>query len=514
MKNNQPVTLQEYDFPAELTLMSTTDPNGTIVYANSAFVEVSAFSAKELIGQPHNIIRHPDMPGEAFADMWRTLKAGEPWTGLVKNRRKTGDHYWVRTNAVPVIRGGEQVGYMSVRTKPQREEIEAAEDLYRKMREGKLSGYTLYKGLLVRKGLGAFLSWGRTMGVRTRIRLLIGMMGVLSVTGAFAIRALGGDGSLVLMWVLALSIITGISLERQIAKPLEQVNAMALRVATGESHEAAHIDRADEIGVTLRTVSQLGLMFRWLVDDVAGQVENVQMAVREIAQGNQDLSNRTEQAAASLGETIASMEQMTETVRHSADTAVEATRLSGTAAYSAERGGEAMDAAVSTMGKISGSSSKIADIISVIDSIAFQTNILALNAAVEAARAGEQGRGFAVVAGEVRQLAQRCAQAAREIKGLIDDSLNDVEAGKSQVDAAGHSMTEIVSQVKRVSGLIESISTSAAGQADEIAQVSASVGRFDGITQQNAALAEQGTAAAASLYEQASLLNEAVKVFR
>jgi len=514
MRNNQPVTQREYDFPADATLMSTTDVQGNILYANGVFNEVSGFSRQELVGQPHNVIRHPDMPREAFADMWATIKKGEPWAGLVKNRRKNGDHYWVRANAVPIVRNGQQTGFMSVRTKASKAEIADAEKLYARMREGKLSNHKLHKGLLVRKGVGAILTWGRTMAVRTRIRLLIGMMGALSVAGAFAVRTLGGEGGMVIMWVLMVALFIGLLLEQQIAKPLERVKAMALGVATGESQEPVHINRVDEIGITLRTVNQLSLMFRWLIQDVAGQVSNVQVSVDEMAQGNMELSSRTEQAAAGLEETAASMAQMTESVRRSANTAVEAKGLSGSATDSAARGGIVMGEVVATMGAISQSSGRIAEIIGVIEGIAFQTNILALNAAVEAARAGEQGRGFAVVAGEVRQLAQRSAQAAKEIKTLIEDSANKVDAGSRQVDAAVQTMNDIVSQVGRVSGLIETISMSAAGQAAEISQVSEAVNQFDGITQQNAALAEQGTAASTNLHEQTSLLAEAVKVFR
>ena len=308
--------------------------------------------------------------------------------------------------------------------------------------------------------------------------------------------------------------VAGLFLERQISRPLEDVLKQALRVATGESQSAVHMNRVDEIGMTLRTISQLGLMFRWLIDDVSAQVLTVQRAVTEIAQGNSDLSARTEQAAASVQETASSMEQMTATVQHNADTAKQASQLSGTASDAAERGGSAVSEVVSTMSAISDSSRKIADIIGVIDGIAFQTNNLALTAAVEAARAGEQGRGFAVVASEVRSLAQRSANAAKEIKSLIADSTGKVEMGTKLVDDAGRTMEDIVSQVQRVSQLIGEISTATTQQSGGIAQVSGAVGSLDQITQQNAALVEQGAAASHSLEQQAARLVEAVSVFR
>ena len=204
-------------------------------------------------------------------------------------------------------------------------------------------------------------------------------------------------------------------------------------MASGESRKVAIADRVDEIGMTLRTISQLGLMFRWLIDDVAEQVVNVQSASQEIAKGNGDINIRTEQAAASLEETSSSMTQMTATVASNAETAGQANTLSGEATQAAVNGGRAMEQVVATMSAISQSAKQIADIIGVIDSIAFQKNILALNAAVEAARAGEQGRGFAVVAGEVRALAQRSAGAAKEIKELIGTSVDKVESGSRLV---------------------------------------------------------------------------------
>jgi aerotaxis receptor len=288
----------------------------------------------------------------------------------------------------------------------------------------------------------------------------------------------------------------------------------ALEVASGQGRQSTEADRVDEIGMTLRTVNQMGLMFRWLVDDVSGQVRHVQQSINEFAQGNIDLSSRTEQAASSVQQTASSMMQMTSTVKSNAETASAANQLSSTASESASAGGRAVAEVVHTMNDITTSSRKIADIIGVIDGIAFQTNILALNAAVEAARAGEQGRGFAVVAGEVRSLAQRSATAAKEIKSLIDASVEKVDSGSKLVDDAGRTMDEIVAQVKRVSDLIAEISSATSEQSAGVLQVDRAVSELDNITQQNAALVEQSTAALASLKQQATRLVDAVGVFR
>ena len=514
MRVNQPVTQREYEFPDNATLMSTTDTQSHITYANAAFVDVSGFTLEEIQRQPHNLVRHPDMPKEAFGDMWATLKGGEPWTALVKNRRKNGDHYWVRANATPVIRNGQTVGYMSVRTKASREEIAGAERLYADMREGRAKGVKLHKGLLLRTGLMGLSSLFKTMRVRSRIRLPLAVLLAALLGGAWALGLRGMEWAQ-FAGLSAVGVgLAGWFLESQLAGPLEYLREQALRVATGDTQKVAHMDRVDEIGMTMRTISQLGLMFRWLIDDVSQQVMTVQTAVTEIAQGNNDLSHRTEQAASSLQQTAASMEQMTQTVRQNAETSSQANQLSGTASDAASRGGHAVSQVVHTMGEITESSRRISDIIGVIDGIAFQTNILALNAAVEAARAGEQGRGFAVVAGEVRNLAQRSAEAAKEIKQLIGASVGKVEAGTRLVDEAGKTMDEIVHQVKQVSDLISEISAATREQTGGIQQVSQAVGHLDQVTQQNSALVEQGAAASQSLQQQTQRLVEAVSVFR
>ena len=315
--------------------------------------------------------------------------------------------------------------------------------------------------------------------------------------------------------VLILGIITGaFFLIRNIRTPLSEVMVFAERVAGGDLTVRINNDRRDEFGAMTKSLSDMRDRLVTVVADVKRGTENITVAAREIASGNHDLSSRTEQTAANLQQTAASIEQMSGAIRQSADSARVANQLADVAGQSAQKGGQVVNEVVSTMEEINQASRKINDIIGVIDGIAFQTNILALNAAVEAARAGEQGRGFAVVAGEVRNLAQRSAQAAKEIKTLISDSVERVEQGSRQVGDAGRSMGEIVEQVKRVSDLIAEIGSATREQTEGISLVSEAVSQLDQVTQQNAALVEQSAAAGESLKDQASRLVGAVSVFR
>ncbi len=432
---------------------------------------------------------------------------------VVKNRRKDGDHYWVRANATPMLRDGQLTGYLSVRTAPTRAEIDAAENLYRRFREGQAQGLAFHKGLIVRTGWQAWRSLPQRLSTAARIRLAVWGTAMLPVLGGAIMAALGGswlaEGA-----VAAAALLADVFLTRQIVAPLRAIRCQAQAVASGSPGENLNLDRVDDIGMVLRAINQSGLNLRALVDDVARQVGGLSAVAEQIAQGNEDLSARTESNAASLEQTAASREQLTATVKHNADSAQQASQLAASASGVAAAGGQVVQDVVRTMERITASSQRIEQIVAVIDSIAFQTNILALNAAVEAARAGEAGRGFAVVAGEVRSLAQRSAEAAKEIKALIQGSVAEVRGGAELVAQAGERMGEIVAQVRQVTQLVNEISSASAEQSSGVAQVGEAVAQLDQNTQSNAALVEEIAAAARSLYQQARRLGEAVAVWR
>jgi methyl-accepting chemotaxis protein-1 (serine sensor receptor) len=313
---------------------------------------------------------------------------------------------------------------------------------------------------------------------------------------------------------VALSLWLGVTMFLAITRPLEQALNLAGAVARGDLTQEIEVTTKDELGQLLQVLKGMNENLSGIVGEVRTSSEIIVASTREIATGNHDLSSRSEEQASSLEETSSYMQELTSTVKQNAKYAEQANQLAVNASNVAVRGGQVVGEVVNTMASISDSSKKIVDIISVIESIAFQTNILALNAAVEAARAGEQGRGFAVVAGEVRNLAQRSAAAAREIKGLIDDSVNKVSAGSIQVDQAGATMTEIVQAVGRVTHIMAEISAASAEQSAGIEQVNQAIVQMDAATQQNAALVEEAAAATEAMRDQADNLTAAVSIFK
>jgi methyl-accepting chemotaxis protein/methyl-accepting chemotaxis protein-1 (serine sensor receptor) len=320
--------------------------------------------------------------------------------------------------------------------------------------------------------------------------------------------------TVVLVAGLSLSVFAGLLLLKAISQPLGEAMAVANRVAEGDLKGETATHAANEFGELLRALDKMRGNLASIVSEVRGGSDTISSASGQIAAGNMDLSQRTGEQAASLEQTASSMEQLTSTVRQNADNARQANQLAVSASSVATKGGEVVEQVVATMGSINESSNKIVDIIAVIDGIAFQTNILALNAAVEAARAGEQGRGFAVVASEVRNLAQRSAAAAKEIKQLIDDSVGKVESGAKLVNQAGTTMKEIVTSIQRVTDIMGEITSATQEQTAGLEQIHHAISEMDTITQQNVALVEEAASASAALQDQANSLSRVVSVFQ
>ncbi|RVU49065.1 methyl-accepting chemotaxis protein [Rubrivivax rivuli] len=514
MRSNLPVTQREYSFPIEQTLVSVTDLKGRIVYCNGPFVAVSGFTREELLGQPHNMVRHPDMPEEAFRDMWETIESGRQWSALVKNRRKNGDHYWVHANATPMQRDGQTVGYLSVRRAVSADRVAAAEQLYARMREEAAQGRLrtgLHRGAVVRRD-----AVGRALqAVGTAVQR-VGVHGALAVGAVLGGAALASATAAV-VWVpaaLALALAVQALQRRVVEAPLQAVLSDARQLAAGDLTHEVNVDAPGLPGELQGALAQLSVNLCTVIGDVRTEAENLRTAVAEIAAGNQDLSSRTEAQASSLEETAASMEQINGTVKQSAASASQGARLSEEASSVAHHSHEAVMGVVQSMEAISESSKRIGEIIHVIEGVAFQTNILALNAAVEAARAGEAGRGFAVVASEVRGLAQRTAEAAREIKQLITASTERVDAGNRQTQLAQQRMQEVLQSVGQVSTLLGEVSSAAQEQQQGVSQVNEAVTHMDGITQQNAAMVEELAAAAQALNGQVQTVNHTLRLFR
>lgn len=513
MRLNMPVTDIEFIVSDTRTIISTTDLSGNITYANPYFVEASGYLEDELIGAPQNILRHPDMPAAAFRDMWATIKLGTPWTGMVKNRRKNGDFYWVLANVTPIVQNGQPVGYMSVRIKPTRDQIVTAAALYKKAAHG--YDLTLRGGRVIRAGL-----LGRLLEL---FRLPSSGIITLSLSFLFISAAVVGTEA----WKTNNIVSTGLSaasalmivgiwyfLTTRIIRPLKQTIKVGQAMAGGDMTAQIETDRTDEIGQLLRALRQMKIVFRSVIGDVVDSFEQMQTTTYDIASGNKDLSTRTDSQAATLEETSASMEQIASTVQQNAHRSHEGNGVAAAALATAERGGKVMQQVVSTIVDISASSEKISDIVGIIDSIASQTNLLALNAAVEAARAGESGRGFSVVAAEVRALAQRCAAAAEEIKQLVGASTSKVDAGTTLARGAGETMQEIIRAVTQVTTIMGDVSQASVEQNSGIEQVNQAISELDQVTQQNAALVDQATKATSDLAENVRKFRRALDMFK
>lgn len=671
MRNNQPVTQHEIKLGHDDFLVSRTDLEGNITYANPAFIAISGYERDEIIGAPHNTIRHPDMPPAAFENLWHTARSLETWRGLVKNRCKNGDHYWVEASVTPIVENDAVVGYTSVRVQASRDSIALAERVYADMRENRAKGVYLDKGRIRRRGVVARLKRLRLDSIRAKLVGMIVVGGVLLLAsggiGLYGINASGerlreldenglrnvirlqqidqniaetrqtlvepgrmdivdqrieiSDGLAqraneisqtwqrymasdvndtelaqtfdtqlqtfltggvesaiqVLQAEDVLEVFTGLDdivedmnsegqdlsrmvneliaqkqraaetmadeaemaqatmltiqagvlgvgllalillgavLLRSILKPLKEASRFTLQIAGGNLAARVPERRRDEIGHLMGSLNTMRKSLSNIINDVKEGINVVTPAAQDIAGGNEELSARTEQQAAALQQTASSMEEMTTTVRQNSDNAQQARQLADNNTERVTQTGDLMAQLVENMKRITQRSQQMTEIINAIDSIAFQTNILALNASVEAARAGEHGRGFAVVAEEVRKLAGRSADAAQEIRGLIDSSHKEVTTGAGLVEQAEASIGDVAETARSVTHIMHEISSASEEQSTGITQVNQSVIEMDQATQQNALRVQETAQAALSLERQASLLAMSVEAFR
>ena len=509
---NLPVTQREFPVPPRTLIVSTTDLQGRITHCNRAFIEVSGYAYDDLIGQPHNLIRHPDVPPEAFKDLWATIGRGRPWSGIVKNRRADGDHYWVRANVTPIVDNGKPVAYMSVREAASREEIAAAESLYRSIAEERGRGRAsirLHAGRLRRSGLRDWPGRLHRLDLGQRLGLMV------AAGGAAVVAAGAGWGWPAAAAVAAVAGAASVGAFRiGVQRRLDEVERFARDLAGCNLRTSIELVHPHPLSALMRALAQIQLNLRAAMGDTCEEVAGTVAATEAIARGSSELSSRTHEQTGALQRAAQSMGEVAHRVQLTASTAQEVSRESARTSEAAQQGRDALARVGEAVGAIEASSRQVGEIVRIIEGIAFQTNILALNAAVEAARAGEQGRGFAVVASEVRALAQRTTQASGEIRGLIESSGHRVADSTQQMGQAHSTIDRTVAQVRRVGDVIEQITRAAAEQSEGITRVNHEVGDLDRMTRENAALVQQTNSAVEALHRRTETLTRAASVFR
>lgn len=518
--NSQHFTNTEYTLHDEDFLVSRTDLTGRITYANLTFIKVSGFTWEELKGAEHKIVRHPSMPKEAFHDLWATLKAGRAWNGLVKNRRKNGDYYWVQAHVTPYFERGQLVGYASVRVKPKPERVQLAENLYKDIAAGRSISYQLKDGEIQRKGIVGMLGRINPHALNFQIALFSVVAVVLSALSFFVLETVGEEKNTLLWGAVCASLsavvmgLMGWQVLRSVTAPLHEAMKFSSQIAAGNLTVQLPDLGDTELGRLSNLMDIMRKSLASITMDVNSTISNVSQASVSIADSNDLLATRTDEQAASLQETAASLEEITSTVEQNAANARHANQLAEHASQAVHESGDVMEKVVSKMSVISDGSQKMSEIIGLIDSIAFQTNILALNASIEAARAGDHGRGFAVVATEVRHLAGRSASAAQEIRHLIDDSREQINDGVQLVKTAERVIDGVIESVVKVSDIMSEISSASVEQSSGVVQVNQAIAQLDNVTQKNAGMVQQAKEVSQGLNRQMTVLVQAISIFK
>lgn len=509
MRLNLPITNVEYRLKDNEYIVSKTDLKGRIVYTNRPFVEISGFSDEELIGAAHNIVRHPDMPEAAFQDLWDTLRSGKSWRGLVKNRCKNGDHYWVDASANPIVEDGKVVGYMSLRMAPTDAQIKEAERVYRLVREGKARGLTIKAGRVVRTGVRGAIDGLLRASIRAYMSALLGALAVaILVSGGLVLRAGAGGARTgavgpvlgALAVALALSFSVWRFLCKRVIDPLKRTIDTCQAIAAGDLTLRSDARRQDEIGMLMHAINTMAGNLASIVTDIRASSDATARSSEKVNATAQSLSQATTEQAAVAEETSASIEQMASSISQNADNAKTTQGMAAESAAEARKGGDAVKSTVSAM-------RTIAEKVGIVDDIAYQTNLLALNASIEAARAGEHGKGFGVVATAVRTLAERCQRAAHEIDTVASTSMEMAET-------AGRLLQRMVPQINKTSELVQEITVASQEQTTGAGQINSAVGQLSQTTQLNALNSQNLATTAEELTAQADLLLRMMAFFR